>query len=169
MKQSLGICTESRGWSQGALRSKACVDLLGCLMIHLVLPCLMILTSRCGNAAAILTTSLTPLPPCYFQANEKPGSKPGLGRPGWQQGSVFSTLGKMQSPGGIQVSHSLAHACGSHGFPTSSKRENSLSWVHSRDCTGRMQCPAVIKNTFLLVHVAGAKGSVLWCWGRQGQ
>lgn len=114
-------------------------------------PCLMIPTSRCGNAAAMLITSLTPFPPHYFQANQSPGSKLGLGRLGWQQGSVFTTLGKRQSPGGIQVSHSLAHASASHGFPTSSKRENSLLWTQLRDCKGRMQCPAVIKNAFLLV------------------
>lgn len=113
--------------------------------------CLMILMSRC----VILLPSSPPSSPLFppepgkqVKTQQQPGSKPGLGRLGWQQGCVFSTLGKMWSRGGIQVSHSLAHACGSRGFPTSSKRENSPLWTRLRDCKGRMQCPAVIKNAF---------------------
>lgn len=81
-------------------------------------PCLMILMSRCGKSYCYPHHLPQPfflplaIPKQIKTQQQQPGSEQGLGRLGWQQGRVFSTLGKVQSSGGIQVSHS------SHGFPT---------------------------------------------------
>lgn len=133
--------------------------------------CLMILTSRCGNPAAILTPFPLSAIPKQMKSQQRAGSKPGLGRIQARLRQAWLAAGpRIQHPGqdaeprwdpGFPVSHSLAHACGSHGFPTSSSRENSPLWTQLKECKGRMQCPAVIKNAFLLARGAGAKGSVL--------
>lgn len=115
-------------------------------------PCLMILTSRCGNPAAILSTSLTPFPlfaiPKQMKSQQQAGSKPGLGRIQARLRQARLAAGPwIQHPGrdaeprwdpGFPVSHSLAHACGSHGFPTKIPRCGPSSRSAKGGCSAQL-------------------------------
>lgn len=45
---------------------------------------------------------------------------------GWQQLCAFTIPGKNEDRLGVQVSHSLAQACGSHQFSTGYDRERKI-------------------------------------------